>query len=52
MIRLVKGLATTPDDLSSIPGTHVEGENHFPEAVLWFTHACHGYTFAHTGTHK
>ena len=30
MAQWVKGLATKPDDLSSIPGTHtMEGENWF-----------------------
>ena len=36
-----KGLATKPDDLSLIPGTHMmESENQFSQVVLWASHAC------------
>lgn len=35
MTQQVKALATKPDELSSIPGTHMrEGENLFLQAVL------------------
>jgi hypothetical protein len=36
MAQLLKVLAAKPDDLSSIPGTHVvEGKSRRPQVVLW-----------------
>lgn len=39
----VKGLAAKPDDVSSIPRTHMEGgANEFPKVVFWPLSICCG----------
>lgn len=48
MTEWVKALASKPEDLSLIPGSHmVEGEN-LHKVVLWFQ----PYVYTHTSTHK
>lgn len=62
MAQWVKVLDTKPDNVGSIFGTHtVEGENGFPQTILWLPHACDNRTpkpthrehaQAHTHTHR
>lgn len=35
MVHQIKELATKLDDLSSVPRTHVEGENQLLQVVIW-----------------
>lgn len=52
--KQVKALATKPDDLSLILGTHmVERGKYFLHVVLWPLHACCGiYMHRHTQTQR
>lgn len=51
MAQLVKGPAANPDNLSSIPRTHVEEENTLPQVALCLLHASSGtHACPHTHT--
>lgn len=50
MVHWTKVLAAEPDDLSSVPGTHMEkGKNPLPKIVLNLP--MYTVTYAHTCTH-
>lgn len=52
MAQEVKVLASKPDDLSSIPGSHTtKGENQLLKVVLCFISRCHGTVVPHTFTY-
>lgn len=54
MAQRVKSLATKPNDLNLVPGTHmVEGENRLSSSVSWFPYV-HAMWNVHTliNTHK
>lgn len=52
MAQEVKVLASKPDDLSSIPGSHTtKGENQLLKVVLCFIYRCHSTVVPHTFTY-